>query len=356
MGSERMAAFRCNPGRMAGQDAKRPTRPLPCLGAALVFLALAGCSTAPDTKAEAEVLIQRQQAVDFASQGDQNMVARNYAQAEVFYNQSLEANWATDNLAGVVQAHFSLGFLYLGLGHVDQASEQYALAAEAADMLGDVGLQAECRLNQAKILLFQDKAAEALPLIEAAFASVSGGKDQVRLASFLYQRALAFKDLGRLAEAKKDLEQALLVNLGLKRLKEPAACNYLLASIANKEGQLPEALKLLEQALALDKQAENSEGIAKDLYAQAVILQKLDGPDGQPRLKEAWDALRRSFRVSLATNDTAAVERDLGLLQELAGRLGLGDQQAHYAAMAAKLKASQAAPAATPVPPAGGAK
>jgi tetratricopeptide (TPR) repeat protein len=323
---------------------------------------LAGCSTAPDTKAETEVLIQRQQAVDYASQGDQNMVARNWSQAEAFYNQSLDANWATDNLPGVVQAHFSLGFLYLGLGYADRADEHYGLATETAGMLGDPGILADCRINQAKVLLYREKAADALALLEPDGALVKAGKDQSRLAAWLYQRALALKDLGRLDEAKADLEQALAANQALKRLKEPAACLYLLASIANKQGRSEEALALLEQALLLDKQAENSEGIAKDLYAQSVVLQKLNGPDGKPRLAEAWNLLRRSFRVSLATNDATSVERDLVQLQDLAGKLGLVDQQAVYARMAAKLKASQAtaaqpAPSASPAAAAsGGAK
>jgi tetratricopeptide (TPR) repeat protein len=334
----------------------------PVAAALLLALMVAGCSTAPDTKAETEVLIQRQQAVDYASQGDQNMVARNWSQAEVFYNQSVDANWATDNLPGVVQAHFSLGFLYLGLGYADRADEQYRLAAEAADMLGDPGVQADCRINLAKVLLYRGKAAEALALMEPDGPAVNSGKDQSRLAVWLYQRALALKDLGRLDEAKADLEQALAANRALKRLKEPAACLYLLASIANRQGRPEDALALLGQALESDKQAENSEGIAKDLYAQSVILQKLSGPDGQPRLAEAWNLLRRSFRVSLATNDSAAVERALVQLQELAGKLGLSDQQAAYAGMAAKLKASQSA-AAQPAPsaspaavPSGGAK
>ena len=237
-----------------------------------------GCSTAPDKKVENEVLIQRQQAVDFASQGDQNMVNRNFSQAEVFYNQSLDANWATDNLEGVIQAHFSLGFLYLGLGHPDRAMEQYVLAAEAAEMSGNVGLRADCQLNRAKVLLYQDKASAALELIEPAFASIKADKDQIRRATFLYERALALKDLGRLDEAKKDLQEALA---NVKILSGLIPICAWCKKIRNDEGYWSQ----IELYLSEHSDAKFSHGICPECRAKFLA----EGP-ALPQLLSSLDA------------------------------------------------------------------
>ncbi len=309
----------------------------------LAGLVLVGCSTVATTQEDVEVTIQRKQAVDFARQGDESLVSRNFTQAETYYNQSLEANWATDNLEGVIQAHFSLGLLYLGLGYADRADQEYADALETAGILGNAVMLADCKLNQAKVLLYRDQAAEALAVLDGAMVSIANDKDEVRKAGFLHNRGAALKVLGRLDEAKKALNEALAINLKLKALKEPAANLYLLAAIANKEEKSAEALKYLDQALVLDKKSENSEGIAKDLYAQSVILRKLNGPDGKPRLNEAWNTLRRSFRVSLATNDEAATLRDLDQLIEMADTLGLPDQKASYQGMLTKYQTAKAA-------------
>ena len=339
---------RCGKSGCGGNSVPRCRSRLGMAGMTFLVVAAAGltaaCSTLPTTKEEPEVLIKRAQAVDYARQGDENLVNRNFGQAEVFYQQSLEVNWATDNLEGVVQAHFSLGFLYLGLGYADRAATEYDEAAEAAQMLGNPGLVADCQLNRAKVELYLGHAQAALDRLDAALQALgkdTADKEGIRRAAFLDARGQALKDLGRLDEARAALNEALAVNLKRKARKEPAANLYLLASISHREGKLEEALTFVDRALELDKQAENSEGIAKDLYARNVLLQKLNGPDGKPRLQEAWDALRRSYRVSLAISDAVSVARDLEQLQDLAARLGLDAEQARYAAVAAKLKSAQ---------------
>ena len=324
-------------------------------------LGLLGCATLPPAGPDQEILALRKQAVDYARQGDSNLAIRNWELAESFYRRSLESNESVDNLEGVVQSHFSLGFLYLNRSLPDAADGEFHLASELSTQLGSSWYRIQSLLNLAKVQLWRHNSSDALDLLDQGIAEFKAAAETkvvesvgpgvqapkpsddrsktVQAAALFHNRAVALKDLKRYPEARTYLEQALVLNTNLKAIKERAGNLYMLASLDNAEAKYESALAKLDQAIVLDKQAESSEGIAADLYALSQVYLKLSNQSGTLHLQEAFDCLRRSYRASLAINDDAAVERCLPQLVELSAKLNRTNDQAAYAALLAKLRA-----------------
>jgi len=252
-----------------------------------------------------------------------------------------------------------LGFLYLNRAMPDQAELEFKIAAELAQQLGSNWFQVQAKLNLAKLQLWRKNSQAALDLLDQALSANVAKDDKnlragvgvelpnppderaesVQLAAILQSRSVALKDLKRNTEARADLNKALQINSEIKAIKERASNLYGLASLDNAENKLADALAHLEQALALDKQAEASDAIVADLYALSQVLRKLPDASGQPRLAEAYDCLRRSYQAAVAINDVVATERNLSQLAEFAAKLGRKDDQALYVANLANLRA-----------------
>lgn len=321
-------------------------------------ICLTGCATLPPSGPDQEILAQRKQAVDYARQGDSNLAIHNWTLAESFYRQSLETNEAVDNVEGVVQSHFSLGFLYLSRSLPDAAQQEFHLASELSLQLGSAWYREQSLINLAKVQLWQHNPSDALDLLDEAEQAgksdaktagagpgveIPGAVDDrakaIQSAALYHSRGVALKDLRIFDQARTSLEQALAINTRLKAIKERAGNLYMLASLDNSEAKYDAAMAKLQLAIVLDKQAEASEGIADDLYAMAQVLLKLTDSDGQIRMQEAFDCLRRSYWASLAINDEVAVGRCLPQLVELSAKLERTNDQAAFAAQLAKLRA-----------------
>jgi len=309
--------------------------------AALAFAALAlfplSCSSLPTGGAEPEQTTVRTQALEFAKLGDESLRDRDYVKAEENYRLSLEANASVDSLDGMSQAYNSLGNLFLGLSRYDDADEAFSNAGTQAKLLGDRRLESLALSNRAKVSLARQKPDQALAQIDEAIALFKGEAD-ASLAVMYHNRGVALKDLGKTGEAKSSLQQSLAINERLKTLRERAANHYVLASIASKESKTEDALAELLLALDLDKKAENSEGIAADLYALATLYGR---KTARTDLETAWGYAERSFRVALASSDATAVERSLNQLVALSAGLGYQAEGAAYAALLEKLSANK---------------
>jgi tetratricopeptide (TPR) repeat protein len=86
--------------------------------------------------------------------------------------------------------------------------------------------------------------------------------------------ALAEKELGRWAEAESALKQALDIHIKGGYLELAAYDWYLTASIRSVSGQYLPALSALEEALGLDRRAENSYGLGMDWRAMGDVYKK----------------------------------------------------------------------------------
>ena len=300
-------------------------------------LVIAGCSSLPVSTAEPEQTSIRSLALEYAKLGDESLKNRDYPKAEENYRLSLDANASVDSLDGMSQAYNSLGNLFLGLGRYADATNAFDNAKAQAKLLNDPRLTALALSNSAKVLLAQAKPEEALVLLDEALALVKGQEDAA-VAVMHHNQGVAFKDLGRLDEAKTAIKQSLAINDKLKTLRERASNHYLLASIASKESKLEDALVELGSALELDKKAENSEGIAADLYALATLYGRKTETS---ELQTAWGYAIRAFTVALAANDAASVERSLNQLVAFAAKLGYQAEGSKYAALLEKLSANK---------------
>ena len=305
-----------------------------CFFGAVLTGLLVGCSSLP-SKEEAPESVRAKQAVDDAKLGDSNLANHNYLEAQKFYNQSLNENYAIDNLPGIAEAQDSLATVALAMRDYPTAEKQFAVALAAAELTGLPELTAKVLSNQAKMRLYQDNPTAALTLLARALALLKT-PDSELAAVILHNQGVAYDKLGQATEALAAFQKALGINTAKKQLRESASNNFMLASLANKQGNSSQALALLDTALNLDKTMENPDGIAADLYALYRVNAKLGNT------LVAYHYLERSFRVSLMANDETAVRQTLPLLRDLAAANQLTDAVAVWQEMLAKLESSHA--------------
>lgn len=98
----------------------------------------------------------------------------------------------------------------------------------------------------------------------------------------------AQRELGLWNEAETSIKSALVVHDKANFLEEAAYDWYLIASVRSRAANYEAALEALDNALALDRRAENSYGLATDWNARGTVLEKAG------RSSEAQAAYKRS--------------------------------------------------------------
>jgi len=280
----------------------------------LLLAACIACSTLP-SKEELPSDSKIKQTVDYSRLGDESLKNHDYPQAINFYELALEINYSLDNLIGIAESQMALGNVAVAQKNFKEADRLYSRAWANGQASGNAVVMARIKSNMGKLALSQGQATEALAIFQAA-KDLSGTNETELTAVIFHNMAVALDDLNRIDESVQYLKKALAINTGKKQLRESASNNYMLASISSRQGKYAEAITLMETALALDKQTEFSEGIAKDLFGLYSIHLKTG------KEEPAYQYLSRSFYVSLNTNDESAVRQALPLLKNLALKIG----------------------------------
>jgi tetratricopeptide (TPR) repeat protein len=307
-----------------------PRKALAMALAALAALSWAGCSSSP--KAKTAIYAERNRAASLAKQGDSRFMAGKYADAVSFYRQALEIDIAIDYDEGVVVSRNAIGRTYAASGKTADAVEEYGKALGLAERLGDGGLIAQSLVLLAEADIDSGKAAEALAGLERALALAAPASATRALA--LHARGRAKRAGGDADAAVKDVTEAAAINKGLGLLGEYASDCYLLSSIFSRSGDAGKALEYALAALAADKEAENSPGIASDYYALGKIALKAGKDD------DAWFYLRKSLDIALVRDMAAEALRALEELVPLAGKMKKSAEAADYADMAGRIRAT----------------
>jgi len=289
----------------------------------LAFAALAACSSAPPPKEE--VFDQRNLATEYVEFGNKYYKQAQYDQAARFYQLASEYYAGVDAREGLVTANNSLGKVRLAFGDVDGALAYFRKAETLAAVVGKSELLLQCANNLGEISLRKGETKEALAIFEKALSSSAGQAEQSReKAVLLHNRAAALKAADRPDEAEAEIAKAQALNLGAKRYEELASNYYLLSSLHSKRKNFGEALKAAELALEYDKKMENSLGIAQDLTALGLILEKT----GQT--EPAYDMYKRSFLVYRAIQYVPGARKSLELLEATARKLNKNEEADQY--------------------------
>ncbi len=289
----------------------------------LTFASLAACSSAPPPKEE--IFDQRNLATEYVEFGNRYFKQAQYDHAARFYQLASEYYAAVDAREGLVTANNSLGKVRLAVGDVDGALAYYTKAETIAALVGKSELLLQCANNLGEIRLRKGETKEALAIFEKALSSYAGQAEQSReKAVLLHNYAAALKAADRIDEAEAEIGKAQALNLGAKRYEELASNYYLLSSLHSKRKNYGEALKAAELALEYDKKMENSLGIAQDLTALGLIMERTG------RIEPAYDMYKRSFLVYRAIQYVPGATKSLELLEAVARKLNKNEEADQY--------------------------
>jgi len=289
----------------------------------LMCAALAACSSAPPPKEE--VFDQRNLATEYVEFGNKYYKQAQYDQAARFYQLASEYYAAVDAREGLVTANNSLGKVRLTLGDFEGALAYYKKAEAIAAVVGKSELLLQCANNLGEMRLRKGETKDALSIFEKALSSSAGQFEQSReKAVLLHNFAAALKAADRPDEAEAEIAKAQALNLGAKRYEELASNYYLLSSLHSKRKNYGEALKAAELALEYDKKMENSLGIAQDLTALGLIMERT----GQT--EPAYDMYKRSFLVYRAIQYVPGARKSLELLEAAARKLNKNEEADQY--------------------------
>ena len=312
---------------------RQNTSPTARSALALLLIVLASCSTAP--KPVAQVVVRKNQAAEYSKLGDGFLAKRDYASALRFYEESLQENRAVDNVEGAVLSMNSIGRTYLAAGRLDDAEAVFLEALDYALTLKSTSFRALSLANLGETRYARGDPEAAMAAFQEAVPLSS--RDEKTLAVLLHNRAVIYRDQGELEPAEADLRRAAGINQRLKRLAEYGANLYLLGNIAHKRGNTQTALEFLKQALAADRTAENSLGIAADLEALAVLTR------GQGEPEEAFQYYRRAFDVFVTMDAARDALRCAAALSSLAAELERPGDVKRYGDYAERIRSADSA-------------
>jgi tetratricopeptide (TPR) repeat protein len=263
----------------------------------------AACSTMP--KRPAEVFKLRGMAESQLDLANKEADRGNYETALVLLDEARRLAISVDDSSLRIRTGLSRGNVLFSLGRPEEASGAWEAASSEAAAAGRRELSALCRIHIARGRLFS--AAGDAAAAQAVREEV--GREMAFIKSDDYYTALGWivagladKGLGRYGDAENSVKKALEIHEKGRYLEQAAYDWFLIASIRSVAGQYPAAQKALESAMALDRRAENSWGLAADWRALGDVLKKAGNP------AEAGAAYRRSAEIfrSLGMDDAAA--------------------------------------------------
>ncbi len=218
-----------------------------------------------------------------------------------------------DRQTGVARSLNSLANGYRQLGDVNSARLFYDAAITAARRCDDQQVIAQALSNKAATMMEQGDLAGAEVLLDEAqlLARETGSV----FAMVLNHRAVLMMKTQHDDAALTLLDEADAFAAG-DGLNTGATLRFTRGRLMMKTGKYPEALRLFQLALELDRQAGFSRGMADDLSAMAGIHEQL-GED-----ESALDCLDRSIKIYALLGNRERVLECLDRLEALALKTG----------------------------------
>lgn len=212
-----------------------------------------------------------------------------WARAKQSYEKALELFDAAGELHGVVQSLVDVGRCERFLGNFPAAEERYALALELLEDEPDPVLRAKLRIEQANNAWFQARYQDAFDLQREAYAlSRESGWALGEVVS-LNTSGLTWWTLGDHDRALRELHRALERARSLVAREDEVATSLNNIGLVYREmGRFAQAREVLEQALAIDRRLGSRWAVAYDLRNLGLThLREGDAGGALPLLREA---------------------------------------------------------------------
>jgi tetratricopeptide (TPR) repeat protein len=288
-----------------------------------IIAILVSCSSAPPAKNE--VFEKRNTAARYLEFGNRYFKDVQYDPALRFYELAAEFYASVDDQEGLVTAHNSIGKVHFINGNLSTALTNYRKSYEISESIKNASLLLQSANNIGEVHIRRAENAEALAIFEKTLSTRDVTREESKELAVLYHnRGAVLRNMGRTDEALGETEKARALNLAAKRFEELASNYYLLSSIHSRRGDFPEALKFAELALDYDKKMENSLGIAQDLTAIGIILDKME------KTSTAHDMYKRAFIVYRALRHIPGMARTLEALESTSIKLGQNEEAEQY--------------------------
>jgi tetratricopeptide (TPR) repeat protein len=218
-----------------------------------------------------------------------------------------------DNQAGVARSLNSLANIYQQAGDANGALRYYDAAVAAGKRSDDQTVTARALANKAAVLIEAGRLSAARTLLGKA--RIRSGKSGPVFAVVLNRRAVLLMEGQHYNEAMKLLDRAASLAVG-DESTTAAAIHFTRGRLMTRTGHDVQALGQFQQALAADRQAGFTRGMADDLFALAGAHEHL-GKDGA-----ALNCLDRSLQLYALLEDHAKVAGSLDRLKKLARKTG----------------------------------
>ncbi|MDR1025023.1 MAG: hypothetical protein LBL56_04795 [Treponema sp.] len=265
-------------GAPAGRFPLPPGRSGRVLTLALLCPLLWGaCSTAP--KRPAEIHVRRDGAEKQLELANRQAEQGDFDGALALLELSRILAVTSDDLSLRVRITLSRGNVFFYQGRREEAAHEWAAALAEAEESGDAELGAVARIYTARGRLLSAAPEEKGRIAAAVAREVNAEiprikKDTLSIALGWTVIGLAEKETRRFREAEDSLRKALVIHEKGNYLEQAAYDWYVIASIRSVAGDYTGAVEALEAALALDRRAENSWGLAMDWRALTEVYRK----------------------------------------------------------------------------------
>lgn len=303
---------------------------------ALISLLLTACSSLPKNNRGVQSQNIRIKAADYMQYGNQYFDRMEYNHALELYKMALQLNTSVYNEPGIAENHLAIGKTYMAIGTISSGIAHLYKALNITEGSEYNQLHIRVLAGLCEVWLIADDSTKSSFYIQKALYKAENTRLDNATTALLFHSAGAFyKEAGDLSLASDYFYKASELNERSGEQKKLAANYYMLASIYSLQEQYQTALAYLQKALVLDQQTENSYGIAKDLHAMALVL------DRAGQKAESYDYYRRAFLVYNSLQAWAQLTNISQILAEMSREYGSSQEQEYYREVYSLLSGTQ---------------
>ncbi|MFN3372646.1 MAG: tetratricopeptide repeat protein, partial [Chloroflexus sp.] len=233
--------------------------------------------------------------------------AGRWAETIAVFEQSMAISENIGDVLATARTANNLAVVLVGRNQLDRAGALYQRASELFARLGSRLGVAVTKYNRGEVLLYQDRAAEALELFQAAIADLEAINARSFLPEVLRLAALAALAFGDLTQARANAHRSLAIAEELGQADDSAIAYRVLGEIALACGDLDVAEDLFARSSSTLAQLDNRYELGKVRYQQARLA--------LARHDDATAATARAEAITIFTELDA--QRDLTLAMAL---------------------------------------
>ncbi|MDG4597381.1 MAG: tetratricopeptide repeat protein [Candidatus Contendobacter sp.] len=244
--------------------------------AGLVLTGLMACGGPALTPLQSQYQRETERALRYHARGE-------LPRALAAYQESLRWAEIADDRPAMLTQELNIGALALALGDWALAEGSFQRAQSMAAALSDSADESRARLGLAQVSLRQGRYDDARRAFQQALDD-SRGRDVAATVVALNGLGLANQALGQTPAALAALAEAepLARTQDDRRLLAATLANR--GALALRAGEVESAKRNLEEAVALDRAAENLPGLAHDLLLLARVRERQGGASAAQEL------------------------------------------------------------------------